>query len=49
MQEMRFRSLGRADPLEEEMVTRFSMLAWEISWTEELGGLQFMGLQTGFL
>ena len=45
MQEMRFRSLGRADPLEEEMVTRFSMLAWEISWTEELGGLQFMGLQ----
>ena len=44
MQEMQFRSLGLADALEEEMATHF-VLAWEISWTEGLGGLQFMVLQ----
>ena len=31
------------DPLEKEMATHFSILAWEIPWTEELGGLQSMG------
>ena len=36
------RSLGREDPLEEEMATHSSILAWEISWTEEPGGLQSM-------
>ena len=45
MQEMRVQSLGQEDPLEEEMAThsRSSILAWEISWTEEPGGLQSMG------
>ena len=37
------RSLGREDPLEEEMATRSSTLAWRIPWTEEPGGLQPMG------
>ena len=32
------RSLGREDPLEEETATHFSILAWEIPWTEEPGG-----------
>ena len=32
-------SLGLEDPLEEEMATHSSILAWEISWTEETGGL----------
>ena len=36
-------SLGRKDPLEEEMATHSSILAWEIPWTEESGRLQFMG------
>ena len=45
MQETWVRSLGREDPLEEEMATRSSILAWRISWTEEPGGLQSMGLQ----
>ena len=39
-------SLGREDPLEEEMSTHSSILAWRIPWTEEPGGLQSMGLQT---
>ena len=39
------RSLGREDPLEKEMAAHSSILAWEISWTEEPGGLQSMGLQ----
>ena len=39
------RSLGREDPLEEEMATHSSILAWEIPWTEEPGGLQSKGLQ----
>ena len=33
--------LGQEDPLEKEMATHFSILAWRISWTEESGGLQF--------
>ena len=33
-QETQFQSLGREDPLEEEMITHSSILAWEISWTE---------------
>ena len=37
------RSLGREDPLEKEMETYSSILAWRISWTEELGGLQSTG------
>ena len=39
------RSLGQEDPLEKEMATQSSFLAWRISWTEEPGGLQSMGLQ----
>ena len=38
-------SLSQEDPLEEEMATHSSSLAWEIPWTEEFGGLQLMGLQ----
>ena len=45
MQEMWVRSLGQEDPLEEEMTTHSSILAWKIAWTEELGGLQSIGLQ----
>ena len=37
--------LGREDPLEEEMATHSSNLAWRIAWTEEPGRLQFIGLQ----
>ena len=37
--------LGREGPLEEEMVTHSSMLAWKTPWTEQPGGLQSMGLQ----
>ena len=44
-QEMRIRSLGREDPLEKEMATHSSILAWEIPWTGEPSGLQPMGLQ----
>ena len=36
------RSVGREDPLEKEMATHSSILAWETSWTEEPGGLQSM-------
>ena len=39
MQEMWVSSLVQKDPLEEEMATHCSMLAWEIPWTEEPGGL----------
>ena len=45
MQEMQVRSLGWEEPLELEMATRSSILAWEIPWTEEPGRLQSMGLQ----
>ena len=43
MQETQVQSLGGEDPLEEEMVTHSSILAWEIEGTEEPGGLQSMG------
>ena len=46
LQEMQLRSLSQGDPLEEEMATHSSILAWEIPWTEEPGGLYFMGLQS---
>ena len=45
MQETRVRSLGWEDPLEKEMVTHSSTIAWKILWTEEPGGLQSMGSQ----
>ena len=45
MQETCVQSLGQEDPLEKEMVTHSGILAWEISWTEDPGGLQSMGLQ----
>ena len=43
--ETQVQSLGGEDPVEEEMSTHFSILAWEISWTEEPGGLQSIGSQ----
>jgi len=43
MWEMQAGSLGREDPLEENMATHFSILAWIIPWTEEPVGLQFTG------
>ena len=42
---MQVQPLGQEDPLEEEMATHSSILAWEVQWTEEPGGLQSMGLQ----
>ena len=45
MQEIRVRFVGRENPLEKEMAIHSSILAWKISWTEEPGGLQPMGLQ----
>ena len=45
VQETRVRSLSWEGPLEKEMATHSSILAWKISWTEESGGLQSMGLQ----
>ena len=45
MQETRVQSLGWDDPLEKEMATHSSVLAWRIPWTEEPDGLQSMGLQ----
>ena len=45
LQEMRVRSLGWEDPLEEDLATPSSVLAWRIPWTEEPGGLQSIGLQ----
>ena len=44
-QGMWVQSLGWEDPLEEEMATQSSILAWKIPWTEEPGELQSMGLQ----
>ena len=46
MQEMQVLSLGPEDPLEKEMAAHSSIVAWEIPWTEEPGGLQSMGSQT---
>ena len=45
MQETWVRSLGWEDPLEKEMATHSSILAWRIPWTEELGGLQSTGCE----
>ena len=45
MQETQVRSLGWEDPLEKEMATRSSILAWRILWTKEPGGLQSTGSQ----
>ena len=45
MQETWVQSLGREDPLEKEMATHSSILAWRIPWTEEPGGLQSVGFQ----
>ena len=45
MQETWVRSLGWEDPLQEEMATHSSILAWKIPWTEKPGGLQSMGSQ----
>ena len=45
MQENQVRSLGWEDPLEKEMTTHSSILAWEIPWTEEPDRLQLVGLQ----
>jgi len=42
---MEVQSLAQEDPLEEEMATHSSILAWEIPWTEESGGLQSIGWQ----
>jgi len=42
---MQVQSLGREDPLGKKMATHSSILAWEIPWTEEPGGLQSMGSQ----
>ena len=47
MQEIWIRFLGREDPLEKEMATHSNILACEIPWTEEAGGLQSMGSQRG--
>ena len=44
MQKTRVQSLGREDPLEEEMATHFSILVWEILWREEPGRLQSIRL-----
>ena len=45
MWETQVQSLGRQDPLEKEMATHSSILAWKIPWTEELGWLLSMGSQ----
>ena len=45
IQETQAASLGQEDPLTEEMATHCSILTWEMSWTEEPGGLQSMGQQ----
>ena len=45
MQETRVQSLSGEDPLEKEVAVYSSILAWEISWTEEPGGLQSLGSQ----
>ena len=44
MQEIQVQSVGQEDPLEKEMATHSSILAWEIPWTEEPGGLQVHGV-----
>ena len=46
MQEPRVQSLGWEDPLEKEITTYSSILAWKIAWTEDLSGLQSLGLES---
>ena len=46
MQEMQVQFMGQGDPLEKEMATYSSILAWKILWIEEPGRLQSMGSQT---
>ena len=46
MRETQVRSLGQEDPLEKEMATHFSILAWKIPWSADPGRLQSIGLQT---
>ena len=46
MQETQVPSMGQEDPLEEEIPTHSSILAWRIPWTEETGGLQSVGWQS---
>ena len=45
MRETWVRSLGCEDPLEEEMATHYTILAWKVPWMEEPGRVQSMGLQ----
>ena len=42
-QQTQVQSLGQEDPLEEDVATHYSILAWKIPWTEEPGGLQSIG------
>ena len=49
MWETQVQSLGREDPLEEEITTHSSILAWKIPWTEEPGGLQSRGSQKSWI
>ena len=49
VQEIGVQSLGREDPLEKEMTTHSSILAWRIPWTEKPGQLQSMGSQQSSL
>jgi len=44
-QEMQVQSLGRKDPLEEEMANHSTTVAWEIPWSQKPGWLQFLGSQ----
>ena len=46
MQETWVLSLGQEDPMEKDMATHSSILAWEIPWTEKPGGLQSIGFQS---
>ena len=46
MQETQVQSLGQKEPLEKEIATHSSILAWEILWIEKPGGLQSMGSQS---
>ena len=47
-EETQVRPLGQEDPLEKEMATHWSILTWEIPWTEEPGRLQSMGSQNNW-
>ena len=46
VQETQVPFLGEENPLEKEMATHYSILAWRVPWTKELGGLESLGLQT---